>query len=176
MDLPTTTIKKIKADANTFVTKHLDIRVTTDETFTEAGEALIHTKQRLKRIETLRKEIVAPLNAHVKKINSMFKQESAPFSILENTLKSEMSNYNTKKEEELKQHTEVQEAPISKTKTESGSTSVRKQWVFEVEDESKIPQEYFILDESKVRTAIKDGQRDIPGMKIFPKSVISVRA
>jgi hypothetical protein len=170
-----TTIKKIKADASVFVKDNLELRVTSDDSFTYAGEVLILTKKRLKRIELLRKELTTPINLSLKKINSMFKQESAPFSILENTLKSEMSQYNTKREEELKQHTEVQEAPISKTRTEEGSTSIRKVWKFDVRKLEEVPREFLTIDHVKVNSAIRSGNTDIAGLNVYQEQSISVR-
>jgi len=43
----------------------------------------------------------------------------------------------------------------------------RKSWEFEVEDIGNIPREYLLLDEKKVRDAIRMGIRNIPGIRIF---------
>ena len=43
----------------------------------------------------------------------------------------------------------------------------RKSWEFEVEDIGNIPREYLIVDQQKVRDAIRMGIRSIPGIRIF---------
>lgn len=60
----------------------------------------------------------------------------------------------------------VQEAPKI-TRTEAGSASQRKVWSFEVENPEAVPREYLMVDEKKVRDAVRMGVRDIAGVKIF---------
>lgn len=45
------------------------------------------------------------------------------------------------------------------TRTEQGAAHIRKEWVFEVEDPSKVPAEYLMVDERAVRAAVKNGVR-----------------
>lgn len=66
------------------------------------------------------------------------------------------------------------------TKTEtinqsSENATVRMVWVFDVEDANSIPREYLILDEKKVREAIRDGSREIPGLKIYQKPQVAIK-
>lgn len=62
------------------------------------------------------------------------------------------------------------------TRTEYGSTgSLRKTWVFEVDDISKVPAEFLVLNSKAVRVAVREGARSIPGLRIFEKSEIVVR-
>lgn len=59
-----------------------------------------------------------------------------------------------------------------------GSSSVKgitKSWAHEVEDISLVPREYLMIDEAKVKEAIKAGTRIIPGIKIFQKEGFSLR-
>jgi hypothetical protein len=63
----------------------------------------------------------------------------------------------------------VQEAP-KVTRTESGSASQRKNWVFEIFDAAAVPREYLLVSEAKVRDAVKMGVRSIPGVKIFDQT------
>ena len=44
---------------------------------------------------------------------------------------------------------------------------IRKVWAFELQDLSQVPREYLVLDEQKVRQAIRSGERAIPGLRIF---------
>lgn len=63
----------------------------------------------------------------------------------------------------------VQEAP-KVTRTESGSASQRKVWTFEVIDAAQVPREYLMVDEKRIRDAVRMGTRDIPGIRIFEES------
>jgi hypothetical protein len=59
-----------------------------------------------------------------------------------------------------------------------GSSSVKgitKTWVHEVEDINLVPREYLMIDDAKVKAAIKDGIRIIPGIKISQKEGFSLR-
>lgn len=54
-------------------------------------------------------------------------------------------------------------------------SGMRKVWGYEVEDISKVPAEYMMLDEAKVKQAIKNGERKIEGLKISEKYGLSGR-
>jgi hypothetical protein len=53
------------------------------------------------------------------------------------------------------------------------STSVV--WRFEVVDPAAVPREFLVVDEVAVRAAIRGGRRDIPGLRIYDDTRISVR-
>lgn len=60
--------------------------------------------------------------------------------------------------------------------TGAGSSTVRKEWTFTVTDRAQVPREYLILDERRVREAIRGGVRVIPGLDIFQEEKLAVRA
>jgi hypothetical protein len=62
------------------------------------------------------------------------------------------------------------------TRTSGGSTSQRKDWVFEVEDESLIDREFLMLNEKKLREHIKGGLRNTPGIRIYEEFTTRIRA
>ena len=55
------------------------------------------------------------------------------------------------------------------------TTSDRKSWAFEVVDLTKVPTEYLELNERKVRAAIFEGERQIPGLRVYERVVAVVR-
>jgi hypothetical protein len=61
------------------------------------------------------------------------------------------------------------------TRTESGTTSYVPVWDFEVEDVSKVPAKYLVVDRASVMAAIKAGLRDIPGLKIVERVQVRTR-
>jgi hypothetical protein len=46
-------------------------------------------------------------------------------------------------------------------------SNTRRPWVFEVEDESKLPREYLMKNDKALRAAVVAGTREIPGVRIY---------
>ncbi len=61
------------------------------------------------------------------------------------------------------------------TRTETGSSYQTKRWTFEIVDQEKVPRDYLMVDNEKIRKAVQGGIRSIPGVKIFEKVVTSFR-
>lgn len=57
----------------------------------------------------------------------------------------------------------------------SANSVVRKVWSFRVVDLSKVPLKYLSLNETAVRSAIKDGERNIDGLEIFQDCQVAVK-
>lgn len=57
-----------------------------------------------------------------------------------------------------------------------GSVTTRKEWDFEIVDETLIPREYLMVNEAKIRAVVRAGVRNIPGVRIFEREVLAVRA
>lgn len=68
---------------------------------------------------------------------------------------------------ELKQ----QEMELSQQK----SKNIRLYWTFELTDINKVPIDFLILNEKKVKDAIASGVREIPGIRIFQEERLSIR-
>jgi hypothetical protein len=62
------------------------------------------------------------------------------------------------------------------TRTSEGSASHRRDWTFAVENPDAVPREYLVVDEKRIREAVKNGVREIPGVKIFEEYVTQIRA
>lgn len=55
-----------------------------------------------------------------------------------------------------------------RTKTDFGAgASQTKRWTFEVTNKAEVPPAYMMVDSAKVREAISNNIRDIPGLRIF---------
>lgn len=50
-----------------------------------------------------------------------------------------------------------------------------KYWDFQIIDQTKVPREFLTVNETLVRGAIKDGAREIPGVRIFEQTRIAIR-
>jgi hypothetical protein len=67
-------------------------------------------------------------------------------------------------------------APPAPLKSASGGVSTRKVWTFEITDEAAVPRDYLVVDETKIRQAMRDGAREIPGVRIYQDDQLAVRA
>jgi len=67
------------------------------------------------------------------------------------------------------------EKPEINCRTENGNTHIKKVWKFEVTDAAAVPVGYLVVDEKKISQAIKDGMRDIQGVRIYQENQVAVR-
>lgn len=65
--------------------------------------------------------------------------------------------------------------PKTTRPTGGGAVTEKKFWAFDVVDETKIPREYCVPDVGKIRSLVRAGIREIPGVNIYEKSSLSVR-
>lgn len=59
--------------------------------------------------------------------------------------------------------------------TADGAISPRIEWKFEVFDPALVPAQFKVIDESAIRKAVKEGTREIPGVRIYPDENIQIR-
>ncbi len=71
---------------------------------------------------------------------------------------------------------EPMEAPRG-IRSDSGTSGLVDNWTFKVVNLEQVPREWLILDEQKVRAAVrgKNGVRDIPGLSIYAEQSLSTR-
>jgi len=63
------------------------------------------------------------------------------------------------------------EIKVQATTQKFSTSNVRKVWDFEIENPSAVPAEFMQVNEKAVREAVRKGVREIPGIKIFQKTV-----
>lgn len=80
-----------------------------------------------------------------------------------------------KREEKPEFELAEREEVVSHVQTSRGSGSRKKRWVAEVFDEQSVPREYLMIDQVKINAAVRAGERDIPGVKIFQKSDLAMK-
>lgn len=195
-------VKEIGITVNTLVEKAKELDIC-DASTNEYGIGLLSKiAEGKKKAEALRKLFTDPLNQSLKAINGFFKNLTAPLdeadTIIRNKVlmfrkaeeeraRKEAEELQRKLEEEAKKQAEmgnkevippppvVAQTPPTTMTAKNGSATVRKVWDFEIEDEGAIPREYLIPDTTKIRQAIKDGVREIAGIRIFQKETIAVK-
>jgi len=185
--------------------KALAVKVMDDTSQTQAVALAGEVKKTLKAVEEARKGYVSPFNDHVKGVNALAAEIRTPLERAEHVLKKQLGAYEAHKElerrkaeeEARRQAAEEQarlnaeaasagvEAPLvpeivtpaasSAVRTANGTAYTRSQWTFDLINLAEVPAEYLMLDEKKVRAAIKQGVRTISGLNIHEVKNISIR-
>jgi len=55
------------------------------------------------------------------------------------------------------------------------SAGTTKRWTFEVDDIRQVPAQFLQVDAAAIREAIRNGERTIPGVRIYQESKVSIR-
>jgi hypothetical protein len=62
--------------------------------------------------------------------------------------------------------------PVTPTSVAPKVTGMRKDWVAEIENTELIPRQYMVPDQVLINQAVRNGIREIPGVKIYEKESI----
>ena len=149
------------------------IDILTQEDFDRAAEALSNLKQLSKKAKAEEATIVDPIRQAIKATQAHFKPFIDLVAKIEAQTKESMTAFLVKQKGRVAQL----EEDFDTGKIKKVSTLVRKQnelqvssehaqvkriWQLRIVDENKIPREYLVVDETKVREALKDGKK-VPG-------------
>lgn len=167
---------------------------------TRAIEMGLQSKKLKDAIEKARKQFVADPGEFVRSVNALAKSFSEKLLSIETGLKRKIGEYQQRKElerrkaeeEARKQAAALQakldaeakaahvepvkiEAPAipkasGPVRTSEGSSYQVSVWQFEIQAEADVPREYLMPCEARIRQAVKDGVRNIPGVRIFETS------
>lgn len=199
---PESKIKEISTDVKKQITIAGKIVVEKQDDVVKATEFLGGIKNRIKKIEELRTLFVKPLNDHVKTINAMFKEQSAPLEQIESKVKRAISDYkleedrkaraeearlekirataNAKRKEKGVAPIETPLATVDRSEqtvnTEAGRTTTKKVWKFRILDINKVPRQFLRCEvaHAEVIGAINSGVREIDGLEIYEDYQVGV--
>ena len=170
-----------------------DIKVATDD---------LSIIARLKKaIEEKRKEYVGPINEHLKAVNKVFQDFTAPLTEADSITRQKILNYR-KEQERIRQEQErinqlrieaaqaemelkgeltesvkvIEVTPAAPThyRTESGTLGkfmVRK---WELVDFNLVPGEYKMLNEVLIGKLVRSGIKTIPGIRIYEEETLRI--
>ena len=153
------------------------------------ASAIREGKQLLKQVSAARKAITTPLQEEVKHWIAKEKELVSPTeeaiqhadtliqqfnvqvaaqqqAVLDRIAEEERTRL---QEEESDSEQVIQESQFKRqiAVAQHSTEGVRNVWTFEVQNPANVPREYLILDEKKIREAIRSGERSIPGLMIF---------
>lgn len=83
--------------------------------------------------------------------------------------KQDLSKKEKKEKEEGLEKQEFVPETVVKQETKVGDMGTTKRWTFEVIDEERLPREYLCTDRGAITDAVRKGERNIPGVRIFQK-------
>lgn len=182
------------------VKEAMALTVENDETNAMANELGNQAKKLNKTIEAEKKRIIEQPNDFIKAVRNFCKSFQDQLAKVEYTLKQKITTYQTKRElerrkaeEEARKATEALQKKIDKeakqagveapkietpvipepskvTRTDSGTSHIRKEWTFEITDPGNVPREYMKVDEQAIRKAVKAGIREIAGVRIYQET------
>jgi len=154
-----------------------------------------------KAVEAKRVEYVGPINDHLKAVNNAFKAFTEPLIEADRLLRGKVLEYReaqrraiaeqerinqlrmeaARAEMELKgeltepvEMVEIQPEQPDRYKAEAGTLGKARIVKWEVADFAQIPDEYKIVDASKVGRVVRAGLRNIPGIKIWEEESLRV--
>lgn len=188
-------IELIKQEVDEFLYDYQDVKITTANEYTGAGDLLKQLQLKVKKVEEKRKEYTKPLDDLKKKIMDDFRQITDPLEQFITDVKVKMTDWyrleQKRKDEEQKKieadalaqakvdnKSEVVVPVVNDIKTQRGdvaTTTVKKVWKWELIDAQKIPRDYLCPDPVKIGEAIRSGVREIEGVRIYQDEQISIR-
>lgn len=177
--------------------KHLLRVMATVEVVNDEGDKVIvasairEGKQLLKQVSTARKAITTPLQEEVKHWIAKEKELVTPIEDAIQRADELIQQFNARIAaqqqavldriaEEERVRLQAEDSNPEQVRMESqfrqqiavaqhSTEGVRNVWTFEVQNLANVPREYLMLDEKKVRQAIRSGERSISGLMIYQK-------
>ena len=143
------------------MTKFADSLVITKEEDVIAASVRVKSIKELKdNLEAQRTEFTKPLNESLNKINAFFKQFSAPLEAADKLIREKIVKF---------QKTLPEDANNS-----FGEVHFTTSTTIKVVDITKVPYEYLMVDEKKVKAALKNGLTSIKGLSIEKDKKVSL--
>ncbi len=124
------------------------------------------------------KELVAPIEEAMQRADALIQQPCLPAGRFDAQVAAQQQAVLDRIAEEERTRLQAEDSDASLIQQQSefqrqlavaqhSTEGIRNIWTFEVQNLANVPREYLMLDEKKVRQAIRSGERSIPGLMIF---------
>jgi hypothetical protein len=133
-----------------------------------ALEMALQSRKIKNQAECSRKQIIGPNMDFTKAVNTLAKDLAYKLQQIEDRLIDKISEWREKEKENPFFN-------LDKIIVEDGSLQTKDVWEYEVYSETALPREYLMIDEKAIEADIKNGIRQINGVKIFKREEISIR-
>ena len=122
-----------------------------------------------KTLEESRKRVIKPHFDFQKSVNEIVKEYTNKLESIENSLKEKLVSWST-----AQSLFEPSQKGVT-IEVEDGKLTTKSSWEYEITDSDKVPRKYLKIDESKIKDALKSGERHIEGVRIFETKKITMR-
>lgn len=151
-----------------------EVKVVSAKDIEEAGYTLKKLSDSKKMVEDYRISMTKPLNESLRAINNFFKQFSEPLELVDRQIRNDIKAYNEQfKEKETIDQRDYAELSLA-AKNKVGGVKLKKVWTFEIIDEKKIPASLMMVNEMKIKNRIREGVREIAGLRIYQEEIVSL--
>jgi hypothetical protein len=161
-----------KLDLSPLIARAADHEVVNEESASQALSMSLQARKIRKQLDETRLSIVRPHLDFQRAVNKIVKDYEAALEKIESNLKQKLDEYLQKSASTNNASFITQSKEIC---VEDGKLTKVKKWAWELENADAVPREYLSLDEEKIDEAIKQGVRNIPGIKVFEKEEITMR-
>lgn len=120
--------------------------------------------RRLAEEEAARKEAEAQ-----RAMDALIENQDSDPDVVEDLLTASEEAHYAHQEAEAKSHEPV------RLRTQIGTTSLKDNWVYDIDDIQKVPSAYLLVNDGVVKAAIRSGTRAIPGLTIRNEPKASIR-
>lgn len=175
------------------VSEAKDLELVNEKDYENAGALLVELSSHRKVLESKRDEVLKPLNAAVKKIREWYKPAFESLTRAEGTMRTLMLSYKRREAEAKELAAKKAQKLLKDGKTEKAmvlieqvneapvaaqGVSTRKTWTLEVVDASKVPAEFWMIDERALREYAKANawSNPPPGVKYVQVESLAVRS
>lgn len=167
--------------------------IQTDEEYQEAAAVLTQIQTRIKEIEAERVKITKPLNQSLRAINALFKGPKGEYEKAKALFKARMQDFLKRKEEQRQQALEAAQQASDQGDQNAfymqaqaahdaatpfvGNVHTRDSWKFEVQDITKVPLDFLMVDERKLRAFVNANKDSvaIPGVRVYKDTQVVAR-
>jgi hypothetical protein len=173
------------------IIKKVEILIIYDKTSCDAALRLsAESKEIFQNMESFRKKTLEPYRKFIAGINECASNLKKSLEYIDATIKVKLAGWHQLQE---RQHLEALEStreftqslglelPVVMRETpknascEAATAYTRDKVTFEIEDESLVPDEYWVIDFDSIQKHIALGKKDIPGVKIKVEKVMTIR-
>ena len=157
-----------------------DLRSQTNQIESDRKELVKPFNDGVKAINSKARALIAPLNTiksaierkmlsyqDKKREEEARERREAEAAALEAAQKAEEEDRHADAEKIIEKAVEVKPKKTEAVSAPEVTTTVRKTWKFEVINPGEVPRVYLTIDEGKIRLSVKDGARNIPGVRIY---------
>ena len=157
-----------------------------------AQTAAIPARNLAKKLEEAKKTITDPYKRFLNAVNDVARQLTDKLKTVENTYASKMDAWKSQERKAIAEQQQIAaelqdtlgiavvpvvETNVSTIRSSGAMSYEQEQWNFEIQDFNAIPREMLMVNEAKIKSLVRAGVRDIPGVRIYKtkKTIIKTR-